>query len=116
MNTHEVLLFAWGFLLGWGLRNLIFLKKYKKISETNEQIRMEAYLKAVQGLEVIYRKYNITKEDAFKYAEFKADYMRIDAMNLNQEVGNSITTKPPAENIIWEAFIKGEQLKRYYEK
>lgn len=61
------------------------------------------------------------KQEAFLFSEFKKDYQRIEGMNVrhhqNENFGGQIYSWIGASNeVIWEAYKKGEQLKRYFEK
>jgi hypothetical protein len=61
------------------------------------------------------------KQEAFLFSEFKNDYQRIGGMNVrhnqNENIGGQMYSWIGASNdVIWEAYKKGEQLKRYFEK
>lgn len=61
------------------------------------------------------------KQDAIAFAIFRDDYRRIESMNVrhdqNKNYGGQIYSwKGASDDKIYEAYKKGEQLKRYYEK
>lgn len=61
------------------------------------------------------------QQEAFLFFEFKKDYHRIEGMNVKHYCdekfdGNMISWVGADDKTIWEAYKKGEQLKRYYEK
>lgn len=60
------------------------------------------------------------KKEAIAYSIFKSDYQRIESMNMRHECyekyGGLITWIGASDDVIWQAYKKGEQLKRYFEK
>ena len=62
-----------------------------------------------------------SKQEAFNFFEFKETYRRIEAMNVRHDqienfVGQMYSWVGASDEKIWEAYKKGEQLKRYFEK
>jgi hypothetical protein len=58
------------------------------------------------------------KQEAFNFFEFKNDYKRIEGMNHKHNVTDKIgmiSWIGASDEKIWEAYKKGEQLKRWYE-
>lgn len=61
------------------------------------------------------------KQEAFAFSKFKNDYQRIEAMNVRHDQiekfnGDMYTWIGASDEVIWEAYKKGKQLKRYFEK
>lgn len=61
----------------------------------------------------IYSKYH-----AIKFSEFKAAYLKIERMNMSNYVDKYglVTWIETSDDIIWEAYKKGEMIKAWYEK
>lgn len=65
---------------------------------------------------------DLVKKEALAFWVFKDDYQRIEGMNHRhwsmETYGTpvSITWRGDSDEKIWEAYKKGEQIKRYYEK
>jgi hypothetical protein len=60
------------------------------------------------------------KQEAFLFSEFKNDYQRIEGMNVRHDQienfgGQMYSWISASNDVIWEAYKKGEQLKRYFE-
>ena len=62
-----------------------------------------------------------SKQEAIAYSKFKSEYQRIEAMNVRHYQidnfgGDIFSWVGASDDIIWDAYKKGEQLKRYFEK
>jgi hypothetical protein len=60
------------------------------------------------------------KKEAFAFFEFKSTYQRIEVINFRHKHHALSASKMPTwigakDEVIWEAYKKGEQLKRHYE-
>lgn len=60
------------------------------------------------------------KQEAIAFSAFKNDYQRIEATNVRHDQienfkGDIYSWVGASDNVIWEAYKKGEQLKRYFE-
>lgn len=59
------------------------------------------------------------KQEAIAFIDFRDTYRRVEGINFNHacaEIGGMFSYQGADDNGIWEAYKKGEQLKRYYEK
>lgn len=81
----------------------------------------EYHLHEVDRVWVIEAMLEYAKQEAIKFSDFKSTYRMIENMNMRRlqtkKFGENFCSWVGANNEkIWEAYRKGKQLKRYFEK
>lgn len=61
------------------------------------------------------------KQEAILFSEFKKEYQTIESMNVRHDQienhnGDIYSWKGDSDDVIWDAYKKGEKIKRYFEK
>ena len=89
---------------------------------TKEQIRDSVNGKNFHNEEDWYEAMELyAKQEAILFSEFKTLYRHIEGMNVRHDQnknhnGQVYTWVGDSDDVIWDAYKKGQQIKRYFEK
>lgn len=98
------------------------MKKKEILKQVADKSQFVTYEDIIEGVEdeIHEAMETYAKKEAFLFSEFKNDYQRIEGMNVKHDQkenfgGQMYSWIGASNDVIWEAYKNGKQLKRYFE-